>query len=72
MQTKKLEHHLILNSIYVVAHVNKQPKATESNAVVLAKDNCTASNKYLRQDSVLFNQKHQQRIFYSTRMSTEN
>lgn len=71
MQTKKLVPHLILNSIYFGAYGNKQPKATESNAVVLAKDNCTASNIYLRQDSVLFNQKHLQRIFCSTQMSTE-
>lgn len=71
MQTKKLVPHLILNSIYFGAYVNKQPKTTESNAVVLAKDNCTASNIYLRQDSVLFNQKHLQRIFCSTQMSTE-
>lgn len=65
MQTKKLVPHLIPNSIYFGAYVNKQPKATESNA----KDNCTASNIYLRQDSLLFNQNHLQRIFCSTQMS---
>lgn len=59
MQTKKLGPHLILNSIYVGAHVNKQPKATESNAVLLAKDNRLSFIK------------HQQRIFYSTQTSTE-